>query len=319
MAQQDYYDTLGVSRTATADEIRKAHKKLSRKYHPDINKEAGASDKFKQVQEAFDVLGDQEKRDQYDRFGTAFPGGAGGPRGQPFPWAAQGGRGGQGQGPVDFSDLFGGQVDLESILGGAFGGGGFPGTRGAAGGRATRPGENFETEVEIPFQFAVEGGKYELSLQRDGKVERLSVKIPAGVDNGSVVRLSGQGHPGAGGGPPGDLLVRIRVAPHPYFRREGSDLLVDVPLSITEAALGAKVDVPTISEGTVTLTIPPGTSSGAKLRLRGKGVVDLSTKKPGDQYVVVRVVVPHNLSDRAKQLLNELAEAAPQSPRQGLW
>lgn len=312
MAQNDYYEALGVPRTATAEEIRKAHKKLSRKYHPDVNKEAGASEKFNQVQEAFDVLGDKEKRKQYDQFGGAFPGGGGGPRGQPFPWGAAGGRG---QAPVDFGDLFGGQVDLESLLGGAFRGGGARG----AGRRGASPGENFETEIEVPFHMAVDGGKYELSLQREGKTERLTVKIPAGVDNGSVVRLSGQGHPGFGGGPAGDLLVRIRVGPHPFFRREGTNLLVDVPVTITEAALGAKVDVPTLSEGTVVVTIPPGTSSGAKLRLRGKGAPDLSTKKRGDQFVVVKIVAPQNVNERAERLLRELADAAPQTPRAGLW
>jgi DnaJ-class molecular chaperone len=317
MAQNDYYATLGVSRTSTAEEIRKAHKKLSRKYHPDVNKEAGASEKFKEVQEAFEVLGDKDKRQQYDQFGTAFPGGAaGGPRGQTYTWTGAGPGGG---GPVDLGDLFGGQVDLESLLGGAFGGGGFPGAKGGARRRGRAAGENFETEVEVPFQIAVEGGKYELSLQRDGKIERLTVKIPAGVDNGSVVRLSGQGHPGMGGGPAGDLLVRIRVAPHPYFRREGNDLLVDVPITVTEAALGAKVEVPTLQEGTVMLTIPPGTSSGAKLRLRGEGVPDVSTKKHGDQYVVVKIVAPQNLNERARELLKDLADAAPQAPRKGLW
>jgi DnaJ-class molecular chaperone len=315
MAQNDYYATLGVSRTSTADEIRKAYKKLSRKYHPDVNKEAGASEKFKEVQEAFEVLGDKDKRQQYDQFGTTFPGGAGGgPRGQTYTWT--GGRPGGG-GPVDLGDLFGGQVDLESLLGGAFGGG-FGGAKGGRR-RGRAAGENLETEIEVPFQTAVQGGKYELSLQRDGKIERLSVKIPAGVDQGSIVRLSGQGHPGVGGGPAGDLLVRIRVAPHPYFRREGSDLVVEVPITVTEAALGAKVEVPTLLEGTVMLTIPPGTSSGAKLRLRGKGAPDLTTKKNGDQYVVVKIVAPQHLSEPARQLLRDLAEAAPQSPRKGLW
>jgi DnaJ-class molecular chaperone len=303
MAQHDYYETLGVSRTASEEEIRKAHKKLSRKYHPDVNKEPEASEKFKQVQEAFEVLGDKEKRQQYDQFGNAMPGGG---RGQPFNWG--------GGGQVDLGDLFGGQVDLESLLGGAFGG-----PAGRQGRRRSRAGENVEVEAEIPFQTAVEGGKYELGLNRDGKVERLSVKIPAGVDTGSLVRLSGQGQPGVGGGAAGDLLVRIRVAPHPWFRREGNDLSVEVPVSITEAALGAKVDVPTLSEGPVVVTIPAGTSSGAKLRLRGKGVVDLNSKKRGDQYVIVRIMAPQKLNDRARQLLEELAEAAPQSPRAGLW
>ncbi|HEY3965037.1 MAG TPA: DnaJ C-terminal domain-containing protein [Planctomycetaceae bacterium] len=313
MAKHDYYKTLGVSKTASAEEIRKAHKKLSKKYHPDVNKEKDASEQFKQVQEAFDVLSDTEKRQQYDRFGQVFPGGSG-PQGQPFNWG--GGRpGGGGSGPVDFSNLFGGgQIDLEQILGGAFGGGGKRQSR-----RAAHRGEDVEVEVEIPFRTAVDGGKYELNLDRGGQHENLSVKIPAGVDSGSLVRLAGQGHPGASGGPAGDLLVRIRVAGDPWFRREGNNLLVDVPVTITEATLGAKVEAPTLSEGTVVVTIPPGTSSGAKLRLKGKGVIDRSTKERGDLFVIVKIVVPRKLGERAQQLLRELAEAEPYAPRGGLW
>jgi DnaJ-class molecular chaperone len=315
MAKHDYYKTLGVSKTASADEIRKAHKKLSKKYHPDVNKEKDASEQFKKVQEAFDVLSDTDKRQQYDRFGQVFPGGAG-PQGQPFNWG--GGRpGAGGAGPVDFSDLFGGgggQIDLEQILGGAFGGGGKRQSR-----RAPRRGEDVEVDVEIPFQIAVEGGKYELNLERGGQPEKLSVTIPAGVDSGSLVRLAGQGHPGGNGGPAGDLRVRIRVAGHPFFRREGKNLLVDVPVTVSEAALGAKVEAPTLSEGVVVVTIPPGTSSGAKLRLKGKGVLDRSTKERGDLFVVVKIVLPRQLGPRAKQLLQELADAEPYAPRGGLW
>lgn len=312
MPNNDFYKTLGVAKGATADEIRKAYKKLSRKYHPDVNKDKEAPERFKQVQEAFDVLGDAEKRQQYDRFGHAFSG-EGGPRPQQFNWSGPGAAGG---GPIDLSELFGGQVDLEQIFGSSF--------TGQAGGprqgrRSARRGEDAEVDVEIPFQTAVEGGTYELSLDRAGKTERLSVKIPSGVDTGSIVRLSGQGHPGSAGATAGDLLVRIRVAPHPWFRREGNNLLLDVPVTITEAALGAKVEVPTLSEGRVVVTIPAGTSSGAKLRLRGKGVLDRSTKERGDQFVVVKIVVPRKLSERGKQLLKEIAEVEPQSPRGGLW
>jgi len=314
MASNDYYKALGVGKSASADEIRKAYKKLSKKYHPDANKDKDAPERFKQVQEAFDVLGDADKRKQYDQFGQVFPGGAGGPQGQPFNWG--GGRPGA-SGPIDLSDLFGGggQIDLEQVFGGAFGGGG--GRRQSR--RAASRGDNVEVEVDIPFQIAVEGGKYELGLDRGGKRESLTIKIPAGVDTGSLIRLSGQGHPGGNGGPAGDLLVRIRVAEHPWFRREGSNLLVDLPITVTEAALGAKVEVPTLSEGMVVVTIPPGTSSGAKLRLRGKGVVDRTTKEPGDQFVVVKIVVPRKPGDRARELFKELAEVEPQTPRGGLW
>jgi len=307
---QDYYKTLGVSKSASADEIRKAYKKLSRKYHPDVNKDKGAPEQFKQVQEAFEVLGDSEKREQYDRFGRVFPGGAA-QQGQPFQWSTTGTAG---AGP-DFADLFGGgQIDLGDLLGGAFGGGGR-----RQGRRGARRGQDVEAEVEVPFQVAVEGGKHELALDREGKTEHLSVKVPAGVDTGSVIRLAGEGQPGAGGGPAGDLLIRIRVAPHPWFRREGNNLLVDVPVTVTEAALGAKVEVPTLSEGTVVVTIPPGTSSGAKLRLRGKGILDRATKERGDEFAVVKIVVPKKPGERAQALLAELAQVEPQFPRKGLW
>jgi|SRR5579863_5306234 len=317
MPNNEYYEALGVSKTASAEEIRKAYKKLSRKYHPDANKEKDAPERFKQVQEAFDVLGDPEKRQQYDRFGKAFPGGqfpgGGGPQGQPFNWP--GGQGGGAQ--VDFSDIFGGggQIDLEQILGGAFGGGG--GRKQSR--RAPRRGDDVEIEVEIPFQTAVEGGKHDLSLDRGGKHEVLSIKIQAGVDTGNLVRLAGQGHAGANGGPAGDLLVRIKVAPHPLFRREGNNLLLDLPVTISEAALGAKVEVPTLSEGQVVVTIPAGTSSGAKLRLKGKGVLDRSTKQRGDQFVAIKIVVPRKPGDRARELLKELAEVEPMNPRGDLW
>jgi len=308
MAPNDYYKILGVSRDAKPEEIRKAYKKLSRKYHPDVNKERGASENFQKVQEAFDVLGDEQKRAQYDRFGTVFPGGAAGPQAG---WRTT-------TGPVDLGDIFGGQFDIEDLFGGAMGGAGMGGSRGRAG-RRPKPGQDVEVEIEIPFNTAVNGGTHELALAKNGGTSRLSVKIPAGVDTGSVVRLAGQGHPGANGGPPGDLLVRLRVARHPWFRREGNDLLVDVPVSFAEAALGAKVEVPTLTEGMIVVTVPPGTSSGAKLRLRGKGAVDRATGQRGDQYVIIKVVVPGHLTERAKELVRQLDAAAPVAPRKGLW
>lgn len=311
MPDNDYYKTLDVPKSATAEQIRKAYKKLARKYHPDTNpNDKSAVEKFKEVQEAFDVLGDEEKRKKYDQFGSAAFQGGGRGGGQPFNWTGpQGG----GAGPVDLGDLFGGQFNFGDLFGG------MGGQAGARGGRRQQKGNDIQLEVDIPFQIAAEGGSHDLHLDRDGKHERLSVKIPAGVDTGSVVRLGGQGSPGLNGGPSGDLLVMIRVAPHPWFRREGNNLLVDVPLTITEAALGAKVEVPTLTEGKVMLTIPPGTSSGAKLRLRGKGIVDRATKQRGDQHVVVKIVVPSKPGARVKQLLQELAEAEPQSPREGMW
>ncbi|MCE9528840.1 MAG: J domain-containing protein, partial [Planctomycetales bacterium] len=230
-----------------------------------------------------------------------------------------GGGGAAGASPIDISDLFGqfgGQVDLGDLFGNA--GAGAGAARGGRRGRS-QAGQDVQAELEVPFEIAAEGGTQDIRLDRGGQLEHLSVKIPPGVDNGSVIRLGGQGEPGHRGGTPGDLLVTVRVAAHPYFRREGANLLVDLPLTITEAALGAKVEVPTLSEGRVWLTVPAGASSGAKLRLRGKGILDRSTKERGDQFAVVKIVVPTKLNERAKELLKELESAAPQTPRSGLW
>lgn len=311
MPATDYYQALEVSRSASQDEIKKAYRKLAKKYHPDARPDdQDAAAKFKEIQEAFDVLGDADKRKHYDRFGTAGPSPGAGPRGGGQTWSTGG------SGPIDLSDLFGGSFGGQVDLGDIFGNGG----AGAGRGRGrSQAGRDIQAELEVPFRIAAEGGTQDIRLDRAGSAEHLSVKIPAGVDTGSVIRLAGQGEPGHRGGPPGDLLVTVRVAPHAYFRREGSNLLLDLPLSLTEAALGAKVEVPTLSEGSVMLTIPPGTSSGAKLRLRGKGVFDRATKERGDQYVVVKIVVPSRLSDKAKELLHELERAAPQHPRAGLW
>ena len=309
MPNQDYYKVLGVSREASDEEIRKAYKKLARQYHPDVKPgDKEAAEKFKQIQEAYEVLGDPEKREQYDRYGAAFQGAGRGPRGQgrPFTWTTTGG---------------GGPIDLEELLGGMFGGGG--GFGGFGGTRQAQPraqkGEDLTLEIEVPFLVAAEGGNHSLQLRKDSQVERLSVKIPAGVENGSVIRLAGQGHPGANGGPTGDLLLTVKVSPHPYFRREGADLLLDLPVTPSEAVLGAKVEVPTLSEGMVTVTVPPGTSSGQKLRLRGKGVMNPKTKQRGDQYCVVKIVVPKRADDRVRNLYQQIAELIPENPRTGLW
>lgn len=313
----DYYAVLGVKKDASAEEIRKAYKKLSRENHPDRKpNDAVASEKFKQVQEAWDVLGDAQKRQQYDQFGSAF--GPNGPQFQQGQWRA--GRGGAG--PVDFREMFGDNVDLGDLLGGMFGGGGGGGSPfGPQAGRRGRAaqGANIEAEIEIPFVVAAEGGTQDLQLERAGKVERLSVKIPPGVATGSVIRLAGQGQAGRGGGPAGDLLVTIKVAPHSYFRREGSDLLIDVPITVSEAALGTKVEIPTLAEGPVVVTIPAGTSSGAKLRLRGKGVPDQKTRARGDLYVIVKLVLPPKLDEDARKLFEQIATIAPYNPRASLW
>jgi DnaJ-class molecular chaperone len=316
MPDNDYYKTLGVSRSASADEIRKAYKKLARQYHPDVKPDdKAAAEKFKQIQEAYAVLGDSEKREQYDRYGTTFSGAGPGPGGRTYTWTSGAG----GPRPEDLEQLFGGGIDLGDLFGGAFGRG--RAGRGAGARRRAQPvkGSDINSEIVIPFQVAAEGGRHELQLQRDGKLDRLEVTIPAGVDNGSVIRLAGEGQPGPGGGQAGDLRLTIKVAPHPYFRRDGRDLLLDVPVTPSEAALGAKVEVPTLSEGKVVVTIPPGTSSGTKLRLRGKGVPEKKTGQRGDQFVVVKIVLPKSLDDKTRRLFEDLQRAAPHDPRRGLW
>ena len=302
----DYYKTLGVSRNASQDEIRKAYKKLARENHPDVKPgDEAAAERFKEAAEAYDVLGDEDKRKKYDQFGEAYQyAGKGG--GGPFPG------GFQGTGPIDLGDLFGGQVDLGDILGGAFGGGGQAKP-------LPLPGRDVQSNIDVPFQMAATGGSYDVSIQRDGRVERLEVKIPPGVKTGSVVRLAEEGEAGRNGGKPGDLLITVRVGPHPYFRRDGNDVIFDLPVTVAEAVLGAKVDVPTLTEGQVTLTVPPGSSSGTKLRLRGKGFPDLKTKQPGDQYAVIKIVVPGSIDDAAAEHLRSFDQAAPVSPRMGLW
>lgn len=311
MSQRDYYEVLGVSRSATADEIKKAYRKLAKKHHPDANPDdAGAQKKFAEMTEAYEVLGDEEKRQKYNQFGANWSKvGAGAGAGGHSPFDGFGGAGAAG-------------FDLNDILGGMFGGGGRGGgSFGGGGRRQARPqkGANVDVEIRVPFRVGVEGGDHELTLQTAGKVERLTAKIPPGMPDGGKVRLAGQGQPGLGGGAPGDVIVTVRISSHPWFRRDGINLLVDVPITPSEAALGAKVDVPTLTEGTVVMSIPPGTSSGGKLRLRGKGVPDRKTGERGDQLVVVKIVVPKELSTEAEDLFRQLQEAAPQNPREDLW
>ncbi len=309
-AHPNYYDILDVSKTATHDEIRKAYKKLARKHHPDANADdPSALEKFKQVQAAWAVLSDDTKRSNFDKYGT--------PDEPPF-YGTHPQDGGRGR--ADTSA--GGQVpfDLEELLSG-FGAGGGAGA--SYGGRSDWPmrGQDVRAEIEIPFLLAAEGGTYELRFQRDSSSpsETLSITVPGGVDTGSVIRLSGQGTPGINGGTAGDLFVSLNVAPHPWFRREGANVLLELPISVTECALGTKVDVPTVSDGVVTLTVPPGTSSGAKLRLREKGIRDRRTGKHGHMLAVVKIVAPKDIDDRTRELLEELKTTCQQDCRATLW
>jgi DnaJ-class molecular chaperone len=290
---RDYYEVLGVSRDASEADIKKAYRKLARQYHPDRNPgDKQAETRFKEVQEAYDVLSDKTKRGQYDRFGFA---GAGGAAGQgPF-------RPGGGAGPGGFEFQGINPEDLESILG-AFGGdlGGMFGRGRARGrGRAARPPENYEAEVTIPFLRAAMGGTVPLSV--DGR--QIDVKVPAGVEEGKKLRLAGQG-PGGG-----DLLVRVKIEPHPYFRREGNNIVLEVPISVSEAVLGTKVDVPTPDGTHLTVKVPPGTSCGARLRLRGKGIAG------GDEFVEIKIVAPKVTDARSRELMEEFARLNSQDPR----
>jgi DnaJ-class molecular chaperone len=311
----DYYKVLGVSRTASEGDVRKAYKKIARENHPDVKpNDPAAAERFKQASEAYEVLSDAEKRKQYDQFGSAWKHAR---KGGPYPGGGPFG-GGQ-QSDFDFGDIFGqggGAVDLGDLFGGMFGGG--RAGRGRAQPRQSR-GQDIQTSVTVPFDLAATGGSYDLHLSRNGQTETLGVKIPQGLRDGGTIRLAGQGEPGQGGGAAGDLLVTVHFASHPYFRREGNDVYVDVPLTIAEAALGAKVDVPTLTEGLLMLTIPAGSSSGAKLRLKGKGFIDPRSKQQGDQYAVVKIVPPKSLDDESRRLIEEFAERNPDQPRRGLW
>ena len=299
---EDYYQTLGVPRTASAEDIRKAYRELARKYHPDLHPDdESAKEKFKKVQTAFDVLNDQSKREMYDRYGSSFEGvGAGGP----------GGGWGGGRGPFPGGGFpGGGEVDLESLFGGAGGFGDIFGRGGTkARGRrrpAPTPGEDVTARIDIPFKLAIDGGKTDVRLERDGKTETISVTIPQGLPDGARMRLRGQGLPGTGGGAAGDLLLEVKVEPHPVFRREGDTLELTLPVSVAEAILGAKVDVPT-PWGTIALKVPPRTSSGRKLRAGGMGVRHANGAK-GDLIAEVQIVLPEP-GDAA--MLDGLLEAA---------
>jgi curved DNA-binding protein len=293
---RDPYEVLGVSKSATAEEINKAYRKLSKKYHPDRNpgdKEADA--KYKEVQTAHDILGDEKKKAQYDQFGfagpqTGFPGGGfpGGAGGAQFdPEAAQ-----------QLFDLFGsgmggGGVDLSDLLSGGA-------KRKGRGTRTRRPAEPVESEVTVPFEVAAAGGS--VSIAVNGR--HIDVKVPAGIEDGKRLRVPAEATDGA------DVLLKVKIAPHPYFRREAHDLFLDVPISLSEAILGAKVDVPTLDGTKLTVTVPPGTSGGKKLRLRGKGIAG------GDQYLVFKVEVPAGkVDDKSRELIEEFAKRNPQNPR----
>jgi molecular chaperone DnaJ len=405
---KDYYSTLGIKKTATADEIRKAFRKAARKYHPDVNPgDKKAEEKFKEISEANDVLSDDKKRKIYDQFGfysdnidpaaaeAAARGGYGPGGGGRTYTTHTGGRAGQEVpfdfGGFDFSDFQSGGREEQSG-GGGFGGsfkdifsGMFNGGKQAAA-RGPQPGTDLEYQVSVDFWTAVRGGVARLEIQRQevcptckgksttggsmecpechgsgqvtqmggrmkfniqcprcggtGKVqnacptcdgegvvvkrEPLDFRIKAGTRDGQRIRLAGKGNAGTNGGPAGDLFLIIKAGTHPVFTRTGDDIYVTVPVTMTEAALGAKIDVPTIDTheggGRTQLKIPPGTQTGQKLRLREKGVPSATQEgKRGDEIVEVKVVVPKLQDERSKEILRELAKLNPEEPREGLF
>lgn len=300
----DHYQILGVSRTATSEDIQKAYREMARKYHPDLHPDDDAAkEQFKKVQMAFDVLNDPSKREMYDRYGSSFEGvnaGGGG-------WSPQGHQGGF---------QAGGEVDLESLFGG-----GFADLFGGGKRRSSRPrrsastqGEDITANIRIPFQLAIDGGKTEVRFDRDGHSETLSITIPQGLPDGARMRLRGQGRPGSGGGAAGDLLLEVGVEPHPVYRREGDTLAVNLPISLSEALEGAKVDLPT-PWGVISLRLPAGTSSGKKLRAAGMGVRHTNGSK-GDLIAEVQIVLPDLKNEaESKSLLDAVKAAELSSPK----
>jgi len=377
-AKQDYYDLLGVAKKANAKDIRTAFRKLARKYHPDLNPgDKSSEEKFKQLQEAYDVLSDTKKRQMYDQYGfysdnipAGGPGGAGPQQdgeGVNFDFGGfdfGGGSGAQGS-TSSFRDLFS-----------QF----FPGRRGAAEEPEHEPGGDLEYQIEIDFWDAVRGAVKKLTITRldtcdtchgtgaigsaqtcptchgsgtiqqaagkmkfnvpctrcggTGKIrkvcatcsgegrlrrtETIDVRIPAGVASGSRVRVPGKGNAGTMGAPPGDLYLRVDVKPHDFFERRGDDLYTKVPVTVTEATLGAKVEVPTI-DGRSLVRIPPATNSGKTLRLKEKGVPSARNGSRGDQYVEIQVIVPQPTDERVRNLMKELEAIAPEDPRKDLF
>jgi curved DNA-binding protein len=314
---QDYYKILGVKRDASEDEIKRAYRKLARKYHPDVNKDKGAEEKFKQINEAHEVLKDPEKRKLYDQLGPDWQ------SGQDFKpppgWENTHFEFRTGPGAETF-DFGGGFSDFfETLFGSRMAGGGR--ASGRQGSWVMR-GQDHEAEIEIDLESAYRGATRTLTLQGheidpQGQVrptvQNIQVKIPSGVIDGTRIRLTGKGGEGMGGGPPGDLYLKVRIEPHPRFSLDGHNLQAEVPITPWEAALGGTVQVATM-DGTVNLKIPPNSQSGQKLRLRGKGFPK-KTGERGDLIARLKIVIPKKLTAREKELFAEMAKDSSFNPR----
>jgi curved DNA-binding protein len=328
MQYKDYYDALGVAKTATQDDIKRAYRKLARKYHPDVSKLPDAEAKFKDINEANEVLKDPEKRAAYDQVGKGFKAGQ---DFQPPPnWDAGfefRGAAPRGQPGAGFGSSFGEDFDTSDFFESLFGG-----RAGRAGPRrsASMQGEDHHAKILVDLEDAYRGADRSISLRTpkegpDGRValeeRRLDVHIPRGIRAGQSLRLAGQGTPGSGGAPAGDLYLEIEFNPHPRFRLDGADAYVDLPLAPWEAALGATVDAPT-PEGTVQLTIPKGSAAGRKLRLKGRGLPSAKANgTPGDLYAVLTIVLPPADTEKAQNAYTAMASAftefVPRPPRGG--
>ncbi|MBI5681649.1 MAG: DnaJ domain-containing protein [Deltaproteobacteria bacterium] len=296
MAKKDYYEILGVTKNAAEDEIKKSYRKLAKKYHPDVNPgNKGAEARFIEINEAYEVLSDTQKRAQYDRMG-AFP----------FESGFEGGHTYTSTGGFNIGDVNFDVGGIEDIFGDIF-------TRKTNRWRGTRDGSDVEYRVKIRFEDAVRGTEIKVPITDK---ELITVRIPPGVDDGSKVKITGKGSPGIKGGKPGDLYIITNVEPHPYFTRKGFDIYLDLAITIIEASLGTKISIPTM-DGMTLLTIPPGTSAGQKLRLKGKGIEDKKTKTRGDQYVIIKIIAPRDLNQRASDLLKEFQKVHPYNPRTG--
>ena len=303
MATKDYYEILGVSKNASDEEIKRSYRKLAMKYHPDRNpNKKEAEERFKGINEAYAVLSDKEKRKQYDTFGaegfrqrfsqedifkgfdvdeilSSIFGGRGGRRESRF-----GGRGG-----FDFGDLFSGQYGYQDM------------------GRMPQKGEDILYELTLSLEEAAFGGEKKISYRKGGKLEEISVKIPRGIPEGKKLRLAGKGMEGKKGGSPGDLYLQINIREHPFFTRDGDDLMVEKEISFSEAVMGTAFEVPTI-EGTKRVKVPSGTQSHTKMRLKGLGIPHFQREGRGDEFVKVIVKVPKRVSEKAKGLIQELAQ-----------
>jgi curved DNA-binding protein len=308
---RDYYEVLGISRNASADEVQQAYRKLARRNHPDVNKDPGAEERFKEINEAYQVLKDPDMRQRYDRFGPNFrqiPEG--------YEEMAGAGRGAGGRGYRQAGGRTGGSpfssewefrdsgIDLEDLLGGMFG------TRGPGG---PIPGADQEAELTLTVEDAYRGGRRTITLAGPSGPRNYEVNIPPGVTDGQRIRLAGQGGRARGDAATGDLYLVVRIAPHPRYRLRGRDIYVDLPLTPWEAALGASIPVETPG-GTGTVRVPPGSSTGRRLRLRGQGMPN-SSGPPGDLHAEVKVMVPPRLSERERELFEELAKVSTFDPR----